>query len=89
VIPAGIAASWRLPGVSLLEATEAAVPAAFVLGLAAVSLARRARYRVERSVGRKGERLARAARALAWAAVYLAVSGGVALGFYGLLVLRG
>jgi hypothetical protein len=88
-IPAAVAASWLLESVALLEASEVAVAAAFVLGLVAVSLARRARYRVERSVTRRGENLVRTARMLAWGSLFLATSGAIALGFYGALVLRG
>ena len=84
-IPAGVAAAQLLKGVRLLEATVVAVPSAFVLGLAAVSASRRARYQVERSVRRPGERTARVGRFLAWLGVYLAASGGLALAFYGLL----
>ena len=88
-IPAGVAVAWRRPDVSLLRATEVAVAAAFVLGLLAVVVARRARFRVDRSVTRKGAKLVRTGRVLAWTGLYLAVAGGVALGFYGLLELRG
>src|SRR5262249_13958506 len=87
-IPAAVAASWKLPRVTLLEATELAVPVAFGLGVLAVTIARRARFRVDRSVTHRGARLVRAARLLAWTGIYLAVAGGVALGFYGLLVAR-
>jgi hypothetical protein len=87
-IPGAVAASWKLPGVTLLEATEVGVPAAFLLGLLAVTIARRARFRVDRSVTHRGARLVRAGRMLAWTGIYLAIAGGVALGFYGLLVVR-
>ncbi len=87
-LPIGVAAS-RLKSVGLLEAMEIAVPAAFVLGVVAVSLARRARFSLERSIRRPGERAVRISRFLAWAGIYIACSGGIALGFYGLLVLRG
>jgi hypothetical protein len=88
-IPAGVAAAWLRSGVSLLRSLEIAVPVAFALGLVAVSLVRRARYRVERSVMRRGENVVRVARLLAWSGVYLALTGAIALGFYGLLVVRG
>jgi hypothetical protein len=88
-IPAGVAASWRLEDVGLLRSIEVAVPAAFVLGLVAVAMARRARYAVERSIARRGARLVRVARTLAWGSLFLATSGAIALGFYGALVLRG
>ena len=88
-IPVGVAVAWLLSGVSLLGSTEVAVPVAFVLGLAAVAFARRARNRVERSVTRRGEHLVRVARLLAWGSLYLAATAAIALGFYGLLVVRG
>ena len=84
-IPAGVAAAQMLKGVRLLEAVAIAVPVAFVLALAAVAAARRARFRVERSVRREGESAARAARFLAWTGLYLAVTGALALAFYGVL----
>jgi hypothetical protein len=88
-IPAGVAVAWRRPEVSLLRGLEVAVAAAFVLSLLAVLAARRARFRVDRSVTRKGASLVRTGRTLAWTGLYLALAGGVALGFYGLLELRG
>jgi hypothetical protein len=88
-IPAGVASSWLVSGVGLLRSQEVAVPVAFVLGLSAVAVARRARFRLDRSVARAGEVRVRIARLLAWGAVYLGFSGAMALGFYGLLVLRG
>jgi hypothetical protein len=88
-VPVGVASSWLLRGVGLLGSTEVAVPAAFVLGLTGVAVARRAGFRLDRSVTRPGEALVRAARLLAWGALYLATTGAIALGFYGLLVLRG
>ena len=88
-LPAGGLASNRLKGVGLLQATEFSVPVAFVFGLAAVAVARRARFSLDRTVKRPGENVVRAARLVAWAALYIACTGGIALGFYGLLVLRG
>ena len=88
VIPAGLAAAQYRYDVSLLEAGEIAVPVAFVLGLAAVSASRRARYRLERSVRRSGRRAVALGRVLAWSGVYLAVTGALTLGFYGLLALN-
>ncbi len=88
-IPVGIVVSWRRPDVSLLEGIELGVAAAFVLGLLAIYAVRRGRIRVEKSVNRRGARLVRTGRVLAWTGLYLAAAGGVALGFYGLLVMRG
>jgi hypothetical protein len=88
-IPAGVLASWQLGAVGLLRAVEVAVPVGLALGLVAVSLARRSRYRVARSVKREGERVVRVAGLLAWSSVYVGMIGAIALGFYGLLVVRG
>jgi uncharacterized membrane protein (DUF441 family) len=88
-LPAGVAVAWLSRGVSLLEAMEVAVPAAFVLGLVTVAVVRRARFRLDRSVNRPAARVVRFARLLAWGGLYLAATGAIALGFYGLLVLRG
>lgn len=87
-IPAGALVSRQLKGIGLLEASEFAVAIAFVLGLAAVAASRRARFSLERSVRRTDERVVRAARFLAWTGLYIACTGGISLGFYGLLVLQ-
>jgi energy-converting hydrogenase Eha subunit A len=88
-IPLGAAVSDTMKGIGLVKAMEFAVPVAFVLGLAAVAAARRARFSLDRSVRRPGEKVVRIARLVAWAGLYIACSGGIALGFYGLLVLQG
>src|SRR5262249_31842462 len=84
-IPAAAALAAYREDVKLLEAELVAVPPAFVLGLIAVSLSRRARARVERSVRRSRAGLVRVARLAAWSGVYFAVTGGLALAFYGVL----
>ena len=88
-IPVAIAAAWYSPTLSLLRALEVAVPVAFLLGLAAVAAVRRARFRVDRTVARRGQRAVAAGQVLAWSGLYVATAGAIALGFYGLLVLRG
>jgi hypothetical protein len=88
-LPIGGVVSQQLKGVGLLQAMEVAVPAAFVLGLGAVASARRARFSLDRTVRRPGERAVRLSRFLAWTGLYIACTGAIALGFYGLLVLRG
>jgi hypothetical protein len=87
-IPAAVTASEWLGRVKLLHAGYAGVAAAFVAGLLALLLARRARHLLERSVKRAGEGLVRTGRWLAWIGLYVALIGGIALGFYGLLRLR-
>ena len=84
-IPAGVGISRLLKDVRLLESVVVAVPVAFVLALLAIAAARRARFRLERSVYRGGARTVRAGRFLAWAGMYLAVTGALALAFYGVL----
>ena len=84
-IPAAVAAAAYSAKVHLLPAVYVAVPVAFVAGLGAVAAYRRARAKLERRVRRVGERPVRIARFLALAGLYLAVTGGLALGFYGLL----
>ena len=84
-LPACVAAAEVWDVIRLIEAS-AAIPVAFVLGLAAVLLARGARERIRRTLGRVGgERLAAAGRALGALGIALALSGTVALGFYLLL----
>jgi len=84
-IPAAGVASEIFSVTGVVRATVIAVPAAFVLGLIGLSAARRARFRLERSVYRVGERKVRVARLLVWAGLYVSVVGGLALGFYALL----
>ena len=84
-IPAGAAVAALLSPVQMLRATLITVPVALVLGLAGVSAARRARFRLERSVYRPGERTVRIGRLLVWAGLYAAVIGALALGVYGTL----
>jgi hypothetical protein len=84
-IPAAVAAAAFTTKIQLLPAVYTAVPVAFVLGLAAVGVYRRARAQLERSVRRLSERPVRVARFLALTGLYLGVTGALALGFYGLL----
>jgi hypothetical protein len=60
-----------------------AVPFGFLLGVGAIRLARRARRRIERTLGRAGGQApARLGRILGWAAVYLALIGAISLAVY-------
>jgi len=60
-----------------------AVPVAFLLGVLAIRLARRARRRLERTLGRAGgQSPARLGRIFGWLGVYLALIGAISLGFY-------
>ena len=87
-IPVAAAIAAYSSRVDLLQAVYVAVPGSFVLGLAAWSAYRRARAKLEMRVTRRGERSVRAARFFAFAGLYLAVTGGLALGFYGLLHIK-
>jgi hypothetical protein len=84
-IPAAAAASVVLSEVKILHALLVAVPAGFLFGLCGISASRRARFKIERSVHRVGERSLKLGRTLVFAGLYAAVVGGLALGFYGLL----
>jgi hypothetical protein len=87
-IPAAALAAAYTDRVTLLEAVYVAVPVAFVAALCALAAYRRARARLDRSVRRVGSGAVRTARFLAFTGLYLAVTGGLALGFYGMLHLR-
>jgi hypothetical protein len=84
-VPAGVATAIFVPGLDVLPALVVAVPVAFVSGLIGISAARRARFKVDRSVYRVGERTVRFARFLVWAGLYVSLVSALALGFYGLL----
>jgi hypothetical protein len=79
-IPVDVAVAQYVNGVELLKSLYVAVPVAAVLALTAVVAARRARLARARSVyaggGHWGARLA-------WAGLYCAVTGGIALAIYG------
>src|SRR5262245_59664360 len=86
-IPAALAAAYT-DRVTLLEAVYVAVPVAFVAALCALAAYRRARTKLDRSVKRAGSGAVRTARFLAFTGLYLALTGALALGFYGVLHLR-
>ncbi|HEY3921073.1 MAG TPA: hypothetical protein VGL76_03065 [Gaiellaceae bacterium] len=88
-IPVGLAAAAVSSKVMLLPAVYVSVPVSLAAGLAAVGAYRRARAQLERRVRRPGEHLVRAARLLAFAGLYFAAIGALALGFYGLLHVKG
>ena len=84
-IPAAVAAAQFLSGIALLRALYAAVPAAFVLGLLATLVSRRARLALTRSLHPERRKLVRSSRLVAWAGLYAGVTGALALGVYGVL----
>ena len=79
-IPVDVAIAQYVKGVQLLQSLYVAVPVAWVLALTALVLARRTRLARARSVygpsGRWGARLA-------WAGLYCAITGAIALAIYG------
>jgi len=69
-----------------LVKAEYAAPVGFILGIAALSLARRARRRSERTIGRVGgARAGRWGRILGGLGVYLALTAALSVGVYELL----
>ena len=84
-VPAAVAAAIVVPNLDVLPALVVAVPIAFICGLIGISAARRARFKIDRSVYRAGDRTVRFARVLVWAGLYVSVVSALALGFYGLL----
>jgi len=84
-IPVAVAAAIFLKSVDIIPALVVGVGAAFVLALIGISAARRARFRIERSVYRSGEKTARLGRLLVWSGLYFSVVGALALAFYSVL----
>ena len=84
LVPAAIAVA-HYTSVRLIEAGYS-VPPALLLGIAAVYVARAARRRSERTIGRVGGvRAARVARILGGLGIYIALAGALSLGVYELL----
>jgi hypothetical protein len=82
VIPVTILVTDVREDLRLLHA-GVAVPVAFVLGVAGIRLAKKARTRLERTLGRAGGAVpARVGRVLSWIGVYLALIGAISLGVY-------
>jgi hypothetical protein len=83
-VPAAVAYS-HYAKLELLKAGYA-IPFGFVLGIAALSLAKRARLRSERTLGRVGgARAARLGRLLGALGVYVALTAALSVGVYELL----
>ena len=79
-IPVGVAVARFLKGIELLQSLYVAVPLAAVFALTALAASRRARFVRARSLDAQGGTWS--AR-LAWAGVYAAATGGIALAVYG------
>ena len=81
-IPVGIYITDQRNDLRLIHAGFA-VPVGFVLGFAAIRLARRARRRLERTLERAGGRSpARLGRIFGWLGVYLSLIGAISLAVY-------
>jgi O-antigen ligase len=81
-IPAGAAVTESRSDLRLVHAGFA-VPVAALLAFVAIRLARRARLRHERTLGRAGgERTARAGRIVGWLALYVALIASISLAVY-------
>jgi hypothetical protein len=86
-LPVAIVAAKLLARLTLPTAVGAAAAAGLVLGVAAISFARRARFHVELSLGRaQGARAARIGHALGLIGVCIALTAALAVGFYALLL---
>jgi hypothetical protein len=85
-VPAGVVLA-RETRVTLLQ-SAGSIGVGMVIGFAAIVLARRARERIQITLGRAGgEGAARAGRALGVLGLLVGVTAGLTLGFYGLLTL--
>ena len=85
-VPAGVALARQTTGVELIDAAWS-VPVAAVCGIAALLFVRGARGRIRRTFERAGGRSRiRIGRILGVAGICLALSAGIAVGFYELLL---
>ena len=88
MVPVGVIASYYSDRVTLINSTYGSIPAGVLLGFCAIMFSRRGRDQVIRTIGRSGgETTARAGRLLGILGVCMAVTAGLAIGFYGLLTL--
>jgi hypothetical protein len=86
VLPAAVDLSRRSQTVSLLDAGYG-IPIAFLLGLVALIMARRARNNLRwLSVREAGTRVASTAVVIAGVAICLAVTAALSIGFYELVL---
>jgi hypothetical protein len=84
-LPAAIAVTERLDGLSLVEAGYA-IPAAILFSLAAVVIGRRVRGRDRQTLASlPGTRVARLGRLLGYVGLYVALTAALAVGFYAVL----
>jgi hypothetical protein len=87
-LPAAVIYTYRSEALQLIWAS-AAVPVAFVLGLAAIAAARAGERRARMTLLRRsGSEIARLGRLLGLLGVLLAGTGAIALAVYGILAWR-
>ena len=84
-VPAAVAASRLLSGITLLHALYVAVPSSCILGLLAVASIRRSRFAAARSVRPDETGPGLVARSLAYAGLYVGITAALALAVYGAL----
>jgi hypothetical protein len=87
VLPAAVEYTRVSKRFDLLDAAYA-VPAAFLLGVVALILARRARLAMQWTVRRRGSAVVRVAFVLGVLALCLAAAAALAVGLYGIALLR-
>ena len=85
ILPAAIAVTERVDGLSLVEAGFA-IPPAIAFAVAAVVLGRRVRGRDRQTLAAlPGTRVARLGRVLGYLGLYVALTAALAVGFYAVL----
>jgi uncharacterized metal-binding protein len=87
-LPAAVGLARFSERVDLVYACGAGVVVGVVLAVAAIALSRRAKERIQRTIGRSGgEGALRTGRILGILGIWAALTGALALGFFGLLEL--
>jgi ABC-type dipeptide/oligopeptide/nickel transport system permease subunit len=85
-IPAGVVLSWYSATVTLVESSSSA-GLAIIFGVASIVFSRRGRDVFARTIGRSGgDRAARAGKLLGALGLCMGITAGLAVGFYGLLI---
>ena len=87
-VPGAAVSAQLLHGATLLGSLYYGVPIAVGLGLLALVVSRRARLAAQRSVFLARAGSVRAARLLAWLALYIGVTAGISVAVYWVLRAR-